>query len=45
MIINFELNIKTDKTRYTEIIEKDVSFNLRYFLLRFLLRYIIPKIK
>lgn len=42
MIIDFELNIKTDKTRYTEIIKKDVSSNLRNFCYEFCL-YILSQ--
>lgn len=37
MVIDFELNIKTNKTRYTKIIKKDVSTNLRNFCYKFCL--------
>ena len=37
MVIDFELNIKTNKTRYNKIIKKDVSTNLRNFCYRFCL--------
>lgn len=37
MFIDFELNIKTNKTRYSKIIKKDVSTNLRNFCYKFCL--------
>lgn len=37
MVIDFELNIKTNKTRYNKIIKKDVSTNLRNFCYKFCL--------
>lgn len=37
MVIDFELNIKTNKTRYSKIIKKDVSTNLRNFCYKFCL--------
>lgn len=43
MIIDFELNIKTDKTRYTKIIKKDVSSNLRNFCYDFCLDILSQK--
>ena len=43
MIINFELNIKIDKTKYTKIIKKDVSSNLRNFCYDFCLDILSQK--